>query len=305
MSIFGQMALSSGASSASATQIVSKAIPTINLVPPSSTIVNVGQSFNFAASVAGAPNVAPPTGALYINAISPQNAPTQKSAALPLRPMTASPGVLSSSPWSMQATNVGLFSVTATYAGDANYNPGTSAPIMVAVIGPQDFEMKPPAAATIPQGSTFQAPINFSSINNFTGNITLSCTGLPALSTCSFGPSSASITLPASAYQVLTPTAASAVSEVSILTTATTVTKVSGGLLLFFLGGNLRRKTKTLKSRKTGILLAFIGSILFMAGCGGMHYWQTDGTPRGTYKVNITATSGAIQHTKTVVLTVQ
>jgi hypothetical protein len=69
----------------------------------------------------------------------------------------------------------------------------------------------------------------------------------------------------------------------------------------------LRRRNR----RLTCLLLCsvLLGSVALQMGCGGSNNSTTGpknpGTPAGTYTVNITATSGATQHTSSVSVKVQ
>jgi len=45
---------------------------------------------------------------------------------------------------------------------------------------------------------------------------------------------------------------------------------------------------------------------LLLTGCGtGTRYVQHDGTPKGTYSITVTGTSGKLSHTQTVLVTVR
>ena len=53
-------------------------------------------------------------------------------------------------------------------------------------------------------------------------------------------------------------------------------------------------------------LLVAVTLALLLTGCGtGTRYIQQDGTPKGTYSVTVTGTSGTLSHTQTVLVTVR
>jgi hypothetical protein len=68
---------------------------------------------------------------------------------------------------------------------------------------------------------------------------------------------------------------------------------------LFFLPGKRRRRWITMAV----LLLTSFGAVTAMTGCGGG--FAIPKAPLQTYTVTVTATSGAIQQTTTVTLTVQ
>ena len=100
--------------------------------------------------------------------------------------------------------------------------------------------------------------------------------------------------------QSQTTTSASAGSvALSVTTFATTVEKAGllGAFLLSFL---------SFKRRKHLALLGAVMLALLLTGCGtGTRYVQQDGTPKGTYSVTVTGTSGKLSHTQTVLVTVR
>jgi hypothetical protein len=51
-----------------------------------------------------------------------------------------------------------------------------------------------PTSITLPRGSTRQITVTLTSVNNYSGSVTLGCSGLPAGVSCSFSP--ASLTIP-------------------------------------------------------------------------------------------------------------
>ncbi|MDR5729610.1 MAG: Ig-like domain-containing protein, partial [Terriglobia bacterium] len=285
---------------ANVTVNVAQATPTITLASPTVRIVNVGQAVNWQASLQGVPAGAP-TGDVLISANAANTPTPMSSGPIPLSSQSSSGGVLHTNPWAMETTISGLFTVQALYQGDTNYTSATSASQQVEVLPPADFSIDAPAAVTIKQGQALSTAITVHSLNNFTGTVNLTCAGMAPLMGCTPSLRSLVLSLPASAYQQLTATPASASSNLTITTTATTVTTVAGGFLLFFFPGVIGRKRK--RKMPPAFVLALLGSLLMLAGCGGMRYLQSNGTPRGTYRISITGTSGSLSHTQFVTVT--
>jgi hypothetical protein len=286
---------------ANVTVKVAQATPIITLPSPPVRIVNVGQTFTWQASVQGVPAAAP-TGDILISATTGSSSNSLSSGPIPLFAQSSSGGVLHPNPWAMKTTTSGLFTVQALYPGDTNYTPATSAPQQVEVLPPADFSIDVPASATIKQGQALSTVVTVHSIDNFTGTVNLSCSGLGPLMGCTPSLRVLVLSLPASAYQQLTATPASASSNLAITTTATTVTTVSSGLFLLLFSGGFRRKRKS--KRPSAIMLALLGSMLVLAGCGGLRYLQSNGTPRGAYRIAIAGTSGSLTHTQFLTVTV-
>ncbi len=161
-------------------------------------------------------------------------------------------------------------------------------------------------ALTMAAGSSAQAVIAIAPTNNFSGTVTLSCSGLPVATTCSFAPA-----------QVTVVSTTSALSTVTIATTnlkasldrgkrpRSTAAVIISALLLPF-GGMMFFKRRRVGGngslRLLGLIVLLIGSAGFMVGCGSSNM---PFTPAGTSNVTITATSGAVTQTTTLGLTVQ
>jgi hypothetical protein len=84
------------------------------------------------------------------------------------------------------------YAVTATYTGNADFSSSTSKVIPIAI--PTDFSVTvAPGSVTVPQGGAVQiATVMLNPQGGINGTVSLSCTGLPANSTCTFFPTTLS-----------------------------------------------------------------------------------------------------------------
>lgn len=199
----------------------------------------------------------------------------------------------------------GTYTFTASYHGDANYLGSESAlPITVTVLDTTFNIDGSIANTTVNAGSTAKTVISFAGIDNFAGQITVACQ-LPSgmiEATCSAG--SASLI-----------GASSAVSTVTITTTAPHQIALNAapafgkgaialaGVMILAFGG---------KRRRYFLALLMVISIGSLAGCGGGSssgsgggHILDQGTPKGTYTVNISAASHNITRTASFTVTVQ
>ena len=199
----------------------------------------------------------------------------------------------------------GSFTTTVSGGGDgaAGNNTVTSTfqitPMVLILPGTDNLSVNPG------QSANFAFTVNV--LNQAAGTVTFSCSGLPALSSCSFSP------------PTLTSTAL-----VSMTVTTTAGSMVLGdhgrrftpnpwlfsALLAFtmflwsFSGGNMRLKRLRPILCSIGFLL-----VLALAGCGGggsqTNVTHSAGTPPGTYAVTVTGTSANGTATHVVNLTVR
>lgn len=175
-----------------------------------------------------------------------------------------------------------------------------------------------PSTLTIAAGQPAAFMVTLGGLNGFNSSVTLSCSGQPLGSTCSFSPASV---MPASGGTV-TSTMTIATSSLPYNPAVKMAKNSSGGIFaavlpipalgllgLLVVGKGNRQG---LRARKrfhylTGglALLIVVGFLLVAGGCGGGNAMGTNGTQRGMTTVMITGTSGSLSHSTTVSLTVQ
>jgi len=87
---------------------------------------------------------------------------------------------------------VASYNVVAAYGGDGNFTTANSTALPFVVSpDPQDFTITPAGVTTlnVAAGGTVQTTVTVTPTNTMTGNVTFSCSGLPANSVCTFLPS--------------------------------------------------------------------------------------------------------------------
>jgi hypothetical protein len=186
-------------------------------------------------------------------------------------------------------------------------------PHTVSLLGnfvPPDFSISAaPSTATVSAGGAATSTLTITALSGFTGSVSLSCSGLPAQSRCSFSPNP------------ITPGANPATSTLTIFTTVNSAVFAppSGPLRIkplyaFWLAclgivliglGIWGRTSKKQRIGAFSIGLLFI-LVAVQAGCNsGQQTNQVHpGTPPGNYSITVSASSAGLQHTTAVTLTV-
>lgn len=183
-----------------------------------------------------------------------------------------------------------------------------------AAAAPPDFAVAAsPTTLSVSPGASGTSTLTVTPSNGFSQQVSFACSGLPALASCSFSPST------------VTPNGSAATTTLTISTTASTTAQNEvpstgarplrwaasfAGLLFFASLGAIRRRRS--------LLLMMLGAMVLLGtlqGCGGgsgsgnSGSTTNPGTPAGTSTVTITATSGsgssALSQTATLSLTVQ
>ncbi len=176
----------------------------------------------------------------------------------------------------------------------------------------QDFSFGSPTPSTQTVTSGQSAAYTFNVLpvgSSFAGNVTLSCTGVPALTQCSFSPASVTPgSTSATSVMTITTTAASAASvrRVGIALFLPTSMGLPGLMMLFAIP---RRRKKGRASLVLGVA-ALVMLALIVTSCGAAAPTSSSqtggggthqGTQPGTYTITVTGTSGTITHQATAV----
>jgi subtilase family serine protease len=172
-----------------------------------------------------------------------------------------------------------------------------------------------PAVSVASPGSSGNLPLTVTAVNGFTGTVTLACAGLPTGATCTFSPTSVSLTSSATSAMVAVTVNTTAPSALVPASRPTHVKRTPGdgpmalaslcfaALLLTYFYGTPRRWVRT------GLALVAFSVLILVAGCGGgggsTPPPSNGGTPAGTTTVSVTGANGNISSVMTFQLTVQ
>jgi arabinogalactan endo-1,4-beta-galactosidase len=274
------------------------AVQTTTALTSSAGSVPVGTSLTFSAIVTGTHTPGPTGSVMFKDGMA-----------------TLGSGILNSSGIATYATSslaIGLHSIAASYAGDTDNAFSMSNVVPVTVTATPDFAISLlPTSATVTNGSSTMSTITITPINAFNGPTSLSCSGLPSFTSCSFSP--ASVTpIGSAATLVLTiatnmPTASTDRHTPFHNGLPTWLEPVDSGALFVLVFWPFVRNRKGLNFRMFGVGFLVAIATLSTLGCGGSGSGGSSGpkTPRGQFAVIIAATSGTLSHSSTFQLTVQ
>ena len=166
--------------------------------------------------------------------------------------------------------------------------------------------------ATVPSGQSATYNLTLTPEGGFSGQLTFSCTNLPADATCSISPSSAmfagsavnvTVTLSTSAQQATLPNRYLEIKFGTISWLATLL------LLLFAVCGGSACRVRKLKFAAVALAVVLAGLPMLSCGGGGCSSGSTQpassSTPPGTYSVNFVASGNGISRSIPLTLVVQ
>ena len=270
---------------------------TVVSLVPSATQINRGQNVTFTATLSSA-------SALGNVSFFNNGSTTALGTAALTR--TGSGGVT----FSTTALSAGMNRVTAMYNGDASNGPSPmSAAATVTVIQPS-FTLAPAVATySVAQGSSVTATINLTAQDGFNTPLTYTCSVPPTATgaTCT-GPSGATAATSVS-FQIQTVAPSFAMNRPLDRGSRIFYALLLPGLLgIVFTVGS--RKGSLRGIPMLGMIMVLAVSTMWLGSCGGSNNSSTatGGTPKATYSVTVTGTTGGavpVSGSTTFKLTVQ
>jgi sugar lactone lactonase YvrE len=207
---------------------------------------------------------------------------------------------------SVNSLAIGTDPVTAVYSGDVNFNPATSAVDNQVVMNNLDFTLTLTSAGTqtvIPGNLASYALQVAPTSSNYPGTVTFSATGLPTGATVVFSPNTVATN------------GGTAPISVSVQTASQNhaINQRRGEAAPFVLALLVFPFAFFRRIRRCGIrallflfvLLGGLAATAGLSGCGGYNGNGFFGQNPQNYTITITATSGSIQHSVSVMLNVQ
>ena len=211
-------------------------------------------------------------------------------------------GTLSSgaATYSTSSLSVGSHTITAVYAGTSPYAGSTSNAVTEIITSNFGISISP-ASRSVYTGETAAYTVTVAPDTGFTLSVALTCSGLPANTTCTTTP--ATVTGGSGTSQVLLHTTAPAKATADLTYPFGTVVVAFGGVLIWIFPKRLRRHPRFLAL----ILLLSALSIGALGGCGSPAGTLSGGTPAGSYTVTVTgvANDGSIVLTHTAAATLK
>jgi hypothetical protein len=174
---------------------------------------------------------------------------------------------------------------------------------------PPDFRITAsPNTASVGAGQSANYTISIAPLVGFSNAVSLNCSGLPQGASCAFDPAAVTpdFTTPATTTLRITTTARSS----ALLNPPTNRQSMPLYALLPLPAIALAGIGLGSRRRRLGIKLsgAVMTLLLCLSGCGGggtSSGGGNGGTPAGSYSINVTATSGSLQHSTALTLDVQ
>ena len=198
----------------------------------------------------------------------------------------------------------GVHSLTASYAGDEKFDGSTSAAVTINIANAEFSLGAAPTSAAVIAGQSTQFMLTITPAGGFVNNVTFSCSPITGI-TCTFNPATVTPTNGA-ASTTLTVTTSASVSRYGLLMPdllGPCALLVALALFSFAMwrGRSVRIARASLLTATAA--MAIVGLSLTLSGCGG--YGSSTQPNRGTASIMVTAQSGTISHTTTVMVTVQ
>ncbi len=203
----------------------------------------------------------------------------------------------------------GTYTITASEAADRYYTAATGTGTLTVTVAPAlDFSFTNSGSTTATVNSGASATFNFQltpSDSGFPGEVAFTVSGLPPQATYKLTPSSVAASSGQQIVQLTIQTIAPKASTASNAPLSPPWTKAAAVLAAMLLPFGLARHRRRWAGRGLALALAIgvsAAAITGLTGCGFLGYaYQSP----GSFVVTVTATSGSVQHSAAVNLTVQ
>jgi hypothetical protein len=168
-----------------------------------------------------------------------------------------------------------------------------------------------PASATVAAGNTASFKLVVASVGGFSSNVQFVCAGAPTASDCTVAPNPLGLNANKSTSATATvTTTGSTVAQAGAnkQTVASSPIRLQSCALLagsVFWMMPLPVGLSNFCKRRWAALIGLVLLLLLLLGCGSAGGSSLTGTPRGTYELVVTATSGSLSQSQILSLTVQ
>jgi hypothetical protein len=264
------------------------------------TPVSLTFTVNAAAQTITFPNPGP-----LPNGVAPVTLMATASSGLPVTySLISGPGSLSGS--TLTITGVGNIVVEADQAGNANYLAAPSVQITIVVVA-AEFTVVPASSTptTVQAGQSGTIPVTINSASGFTGTISLTCTTPPAMleASCSAGSVQVTGSAPVTAKVTVSTTGPQQVSASSWPRQWNAMPSGIAFAAIVVASGAGRKKLR--RGMLAVFMIVMLTGLVSCSGSSNSGSSKTDpGTPAGTYKLTLVATSGSANYTTTLPVTV-
>jgi hypothetical protein len=206
-----------------------------------------------------------------------------------------------------------VLNTAGSYTIRASSSGLTSAQASFTVTGSPDFALSlSKQSAQVGTQSTGSNNVSITPSNGFTGSIVMSCSGLPANSTCSFTPAtlqaSGSNTPLASVMTISTGVASvAAIRHADGPVFLATSTGMFGAGFFGLVFAPIARRNRASQSKRAKLIQLILVAIILcggLVGCGTLGS-KTHATPTGSYTIVVTGTSTGLSHSNSFTLVVQ
>lgn len=179
-------------------------------------------------------------------------------------------------------------------------SPQTVALTGTGTVPPPNFTVTAPAAVTVTQGGSKTFTVTVTPVSGFNQTVTLSCSDLPAFTTCTPMPAMVALADGKTAQMSMVTIDTSVAPMVASPAPAVPIIPPMVGAIALALCAIAMLVSASARRFRIPLALGVLVTLFFVAGCSHRHHT----TPTGTTNIMITGTAGNIMNSTQVMLTV-